>query len=152
MISKVLIGVNNALKEHFKYPIYNRSKEQGLKPPAFFIRLTSVPRSDELGVRSKARVGIDVAYISDDASDIELMDVAWEIGKALHGIKIGGERPQNPIDLRTEIINEQDLHVYASYDIFWTTTEEHQFVETLEIGQGIKEESDGDKEAGFTRT
>lgn len=142
-------GLSVRLHETFgdTYRIYaDRSIEQDLRVPAFFIRLINASQQQMIGTRYKSTSSFDVHYFPSKADDYTEMNAvgerlldALEVIQLLDGDLVRGRR-----------MRYQDtdgvLHFFVSYTTFPRKVVEQQPMEAMTMTTGITEEDGRGKE------
>lgn len=112
-LKEVLESISGVLKAHYpSAPIYSNPNQQGTKTPCFFIFFMSSELQDEMDLRSRRVLGIDIVYLTKrnitDAYD-QLVMVADTLDSAFDFIPYKGSANIRTFD-REWKIEDKELH------------------------------------------
>lgn len=148
-VSAILDGISRRLEEAFPgVKLYgDQAVEQGLTPPAFFLRVLSPSRIPELGGRYRALNPFDIQYFpAAPGSNAELLEVAEQLMDILETVELEGDLVRGTG--RSYRLEEGILHFFVSYNLCGRReTVRDPGMESAAVNTGVKEDRDG-KEDG----
>lgn len=159
MGNALMDGISVRLNETFGdgYRVYaDRSIEQGLVKPAFFIALLHSSQQQMIGTRYRATCTFDVHYFPQTPDDhTEMNAVAAQLFDALEVIRLLDGDLLRGRQMRQETIDGV-LHFFVTYTMFPRKVIIQQPMEAMTMTTGVTEEdghgnkTEGGKETGGT--
>jgi len=140
MVEDLIGGVSAKLLSEFEHPIYaDEAVPQGLLEPCFFISFIEAAVSPLIGMRSRLRVPLDIAYFpSVSGSYAEMWGIGMRLLSLLQVVEMSDGSFVRGRNLSFEI-SDGILHVYVLYVLHLISVEESDIMEEQSYINGVQQ-------------